>query len=397
MAKPKSIAWLYKSAAAALMVLIGVGRLVSAQPPEIGHAASVATASDSAASAAGVASSRGPAANATGLELPGGLLASQLGLVINLDDPYSVDIGDYYRLRRRIRADHVLQLRLPVQAGLSEAEFDHLVAQISAHFGPEVQALALAWREPYAVQCNSITGALALGFDRKLCLNPCERSRHSPYFAAMGRRPFSEHGIRPAMLIAAPTVAQARALIDRGIRADGSLGLRGAPPAKALFVTSHDAARNVRATAYPPAGLIEGKGIAVVQIPIEQLGDQQRVLVVQVGAAQVPQIDSLGWLPGALADHLTSFGGELGRSTGQMSAMAWIAAGATASYGSVSEPCNHLQKFPNPKLLLLNYMFGQTAIEAYWKSVDWPQQGLFIGEPLAAPFASRSARAAAAP
>jgi uncharacterized protein (TIGR03790 family) len=260
-----------------------------------------------------------------------------------------------------------------------------------------VQALALAWRAPYAVQCNSITGALALGFDRKLCLNPCERSRHSPYFAALGRRPFSEHGIRPAMLIAAPTVAQARALIDRGIRADGSLGLRGAPPAKALFVTSHDAARNVRAAAYPPAGKVDGKGVEVVQMPIEQLADQRRVLMVQVGAAQVPQADNLGWLPGALADHLTSFGGELGRQTGQMSAMAWITAGATASYGSVSEPCNHLQKFPNPKLLLLNYLFGQTAIETYWKSVEWPQQGLFIGEPLAAPFGARAARAASSP
>jgi hypothetical protein len=39
-------------------------------------------------------------------------------------------------------------------------------------------------------------------------------------------------------------------------------------------------------------------------------------------------------------------------------------------------------------LLLLSYLQGQTAIEAYWKSVEWPQQGLFIGEPLAAPFAT---------
>ena len=36
-----------------------------------------------------------------------------------------------------------------------------------------------------------------------------------------------------------------------------------------------------------------------------------------------------------------------------MSALDWLESGATASYGTVSEPCNHLQKFPHPQLLLL--------------------------------------------
>jgi len=37
----------------------------------------------------------------------------------------------------------------------------------------------------------------------------------------------------------------------------------------------------------------------------------------------------------------------------------------------------------------LHYLQGATAIEAYWRSVAWPQQSLFVGEPLAAPFAPR--------
>ena len=69
-----------------------------------------------------------------------------------------------------------------------------------------------------------------------------------------------------------------------------------------------------------------------------------------------------------------------------MSVLSWIDAGATASYGTTSEPCAHLQKFPDPQALLLFYVQGATALEAYWKSVRWPQQGLFVGEPLAAPF-----------
>jgi uncharacterized protein (TIGR03790 family) len=70
-----------------------------------------------------------------------------------------------------------------------------------------------------------------------------------------------------------------------------------------------------------------------------------------------------------------------------MSALRWLDAGATASYGTVSEPCNYWQKFPNPAVLLKWYVSGSTAVEAYWKSVAWPSQGLFVGEPLAAPYA----------
>jgi uncharacterized protein (TIGR03790 family) len=103
----------------------------------------------------------------------------------------------------------------------------------------------------------------------------------------------------------------------------------------------------------------------------------------------VQQQETLRFADGALADHLTSAGGRFDGRGPQMPATEWIAAGATASYGTVSEPCNHLQKFPHPQVLLMNYLQGATAIEAYWRSVAWPQQGAFIGEPLAAPFARR--------
>jgi uncharacterized protein (TIGR03790 family) len=78
-------------------------------------------------------------------------------------------------------------------------------------------------------------------------------------------------------------------------------------------------------------------------------------------------------------------GGDL-LGTGQMSVLRWLQAGSTATYGTVSEPCNHWQKFPNPLVLLKHYLHGETATEAYWKSVAWPTQGLFVGEPLAAPY-----------
>ena len=124
---------------------------------------------------------------------------------------------------------------------------------------------------------------------------------------------------------------------------------------------------------------------------IDMLGTHgaDRVLLYETGLPQVSKLDTIRWVPGALADHLTSFGGRLDGASGQMNVLEWISSGATATYGTVSEPCAHAQKFPHPQLLLLHYAQGSTAIEAYWKSVAWPQQGVFVGEPLAAPFARR--------
>jgi hypothetical protein len=69
-----------------------------------------------------------------------------------------------------------------------------------------------------------------------------------------------------------------------------------------------------------------------------------------------------------------------------MSSLRWLEAGATASYGTVVEPCNLPAKFPNPAIVIARYVSGETLIEAYWKSVAMPGQGIFIGEPLADPF-----------
>jgi uncharacterized protein (TIGR03790 family) len=323
----------------------------------------------------------------------GRLRAADIGLVINTADPYSVAVGQYYARRRGLQPAQVLRLSLPVRPTLTPQEFARLQEQVAAAFGEGTQALALAWAQPHAVACNSLTGALALGFDAALCANPCGRpARSSSYANSATARPWATHGLRPAMLLAAETEAQAMALIDRGVAADGSLA-QGAEPPQAWFLSSADAARGVRQRLYPPAEApLPAPGLAVevrmgTEAALAEAG--RRVILVQAGSAQVNPPAPAAWWPGALADHLTSAGGALAGGHGQSTALAWIASGATASHGTVSEPCNHLQKFPHPQWLLLHYRQGATAIEAYWKSVLWPQQSLFVGEPLAAPFAPR--------
>ena len=315
------------------------------------------------------------------------LQAADIGLVINTADPYSVQVGEYYAQRRKLAPEQVLRLQLPLKPALDAAEFEALRVAIGQHFGAATQALALAWTAPYAVDCSSITGALAMGLDTEFCKQTCGASRPSPYFNAATARPYDDFGWRPSMLLAARTVAQAQALIDRGVAADSSLARGGRLPVSVMLLSTDDAPRRVRMALYPPAGPLRGAGVDVRLRPAAELAQAKRVLMVTTGSVQAPTEAPIDWVPGGLGDHLTSFGGALAPGHGQGTALDWIASGATASHGTVTEPCNHLQKFPHPQVLLLHYLQGSTALEAYWKSVAWPQQAVFVGEPLAAPFA----------
>lgn len=320
------------------------------------------------------------------------LTNKDIGLVINTADPYSVEVGEFYMRARKLSPDQVLRIELPLKPVLLPEEFEHLRSAIDTHFNGTTQALALAWTMPYAVSCNSITGALALGFDSGLCAETtrtCSPSRPSPYFNALTSKPYASFKMRLSMLLAAKDAAGAKTMIERGVAADHSLGLRGAPPTNAYFLTTSDRARSSRAPLFPPSGPLRGTGIVIHSEKAQSIDHVDRLLIYETGATHVDKLDTLNWVAGALADHLTSFGGRLDGKSGQMSALEWIASGATASYGTVSEPCAFQQKFPHPKVLLLHYARGSTALEAYWRSVAWPIQGVFIGEPLAAPFAKR--------
>lgn len=318
----------------------------------------------------------------------GRITAKDLGIVINTDDPYSVQVGEYYAKARGIPANRVLRISLPIKAILSPEEFEVFKKQIDGFFGARAQALALTWRLPYGVNCNSITGALAMGYDGKLCGNTCAApSRASTYFGSVSVKPYTNHQMRLSMLLAAKDADSAKALIDRSVKSDGSLGLRGAPAVNAHFVTTSDSVRSVRQQLFPPAGSNPVFGVDVHLDQTDALKNADRVLLYQTGRAQVDFLDTNEFVPGALGDHLTSFGGILDKAHGQMTVLSWIDAGVSATYGTTSEPCAHLQKFPHPQALIGFYLQGASALEAYWKSVAWPQQGLFVGEPLAAPFA----------
>ena len=167
--------------------------------------------------------------------------------MINVNDPYSIKVGQFYIDARQLTESQVLRVELPLRAELTPDEFRVLDERIRQFFGTDTQALALAWSQPFAVDCNSITGALALGFDSALCSKTCAPSRKSSYLNAYTSRPFTDLQMRPSMLLAAKNVAMAEDMISRGVASDHTLGLRGSPPVNAHFLATSDNARSSRA------------------------------------------------------------------------------------------------------------------------------------------------------
>lgn len=311
-----------------------------------------------------------------------GLGADQLGVIVNDDDPDSVAIAAYYADKRGISAANLIHVRFkPGRSTLSREEFGKLKRQVDRKTPKKVQAYALTWAQPYRVDCMSITSAFAFGFDPAFCASTCKPTRPNPYFNSGAARPHAAYRIRPTMSLAAASVAEAKQLIDRGVASDGSN-----PAGTAYLVSTSDKARNVRAAGYGALRTRMQPIIPTEIIEANALENRPDVMFYFTGLTHVPALDSNSFLPGAIGDHLTSAGGDL-FGTGQMSSLRWLQAGATGSYGAVVEPCNFPAKFPLPAVVMAHYLQGETLIEAYWKSVQMPGQGLFIGEPLARPFA----------
>jgi uncharacterized protein (TIGR03790 family) len=312
-----------------------------------------------------------------------GLSPERLGVLYNLDDAAGRQVAAYYAAQRTVPAENVLGVHLPNVAVMNPEAFISLRTRALDQLPANVQSLLLVWSKPYAVGCMSITSAFAAGYRDEFCMPGCARTPQNPLFNGNGWLPADTVGWWPAMLLPSADTALARKLIQRGVAADNTR-----PPGTLYLVRTADEARNVRAASYADVVLRLAHRLRIVELSAPIAHDIPDVVGYFTGATRVEELAHLRFRAGAVADHLTSSGGVL-EGGGQMSALAWIQAGATASYGSVSEPCNFPEKFPNVSVLFEHLTQGETVLEAYWKSVAMPGQGLFIGEPLARPFGAR--------
>jgi hypothetical protein len=90
-------------------------------------------------------------------------------------------------------------------------------------------------------------------------------------------------------------------------------------------------------------------------------------------------------LPGAICDHLTSFGGIMDPCD-HTSMCEFLRYGAAAASGTVTEPYAIAEKFPTAAMHV-HYARGCTAAESFYQSVACPYQLLIVGDPLCRPWA----------
>ncbi len=312
------------------------------------------------------------------------LTGPRLGIIYNIDDSASEGIARHYAQRRAIPTENVLGVHLGRADVIAPSAFAPVRDALITRLPSSVQSLALVWSRPYAVGCMSVTTAIAAGYRPEFCEPGCGLTAQNPLFDSDDWLPADTVGWWPAMLLPSADSELAQALIERGLRAE-----HGNTPGTVYLERTADTARNVRAATYPRVELTAGDSVHIVELSAPIAHELPDAIAFFTGAERVDDLAAIHFLPGAVADHLTSTGGVLYGGS-QMSALAWLAQGATASYGSVSEPCNRLEKFPDIEVFLKHYVHGETVMEAYWKSVKMPGQGLFIGEPLASPYGARS-------
>lgn len=309
---------------------------------------------------------------------------TELGIVFRSGDQGSEAIAREYQRARGVPSANVVAVTVAREPVISPSALAALRASAWRGLPARVRAVLLVWTQPYAVGCMSITTAVAAGYRPEFCEPGCARTAASPFYDAETLDAATREEWRLAMLFPADTPQFARELLERGLAADGTF-----PRGTVYLVDTADAARNVRSAEFPAVVSAFGQRLLIRRIRDSETTPLGYVLGYFTGVARVTHLGELGFRPGAVADHLTSTGGVL-VGADQTTALEWLRAGATASYGTVSEPCNNPGKFPSPGVFLSHYLRGDTLIEAYWKSVAMPGQGLFVGEPLARPFAAAS-------
>ena len=183
-------------------------------------------------------------------------------------------------------------------------------------------------------------------------------------------------------MITSSNLAQAEAIIDQGVAADATF-----PTQQVILGKSTDTIRNVRYLSFDDA-VFDARVLgsyALIEMNSSSPNGLTNLLGYQNGLYEF-NILSNAFIPGALADSLTSYGGVIFWPNDHTTLLTFLNAGAAGSYGTVVEPCNYLEKFPTPH----DYFYQQRGFslaESYYMSLTNPYLGLIIGEPLSAPFA----------
>ena len=332
-------------------------------------------------------------------------------VIIDEAAPDSVAIGEYYLQVRDIPAGNVLRLNAPVLD-----TFDDVINNLATPIKDYVATQGIEDQIDYLVLTKGIPYKFSGKRDSVASILFSEETDTWPGYCYLGkvelRNPYAykaeyfdyniqyEKGSIPlknrrlVMMLSGFSVAGAMNNIDSGGSSDETEPLGTIYMFSAPYDSAHP---TTTARLYPRHDQIPGARAALTSLGIASehyvvasesqasLYDAPDVMGYLTGAARVEVLSNTYW-PGSVADHLTSFGGDLLNAGGQMSILEFTDQGVAGSSGTVTEPCNYQQKFTNA-LLYERYAVGFNLAEASWMSLVQPWQTILVGDPLAQPWA----------
>lgn len=80
---------------------------------------------------------------------------AEVAIIVNRQDPQSVDVAAYYQLVRNIPAANVIEVSFPAAlTSITQKDFEIIKAQVDAAVSalPDIQALVITWTEPWKVK-----------------------------------------------------------------------------------------------------------------------------------------------------------------------------------------------------------------------------------------------------
>ncbi|NOS71665.1 MAG: TIGR03790 family protein [Verrucomicrobia bacterium] len=339
------------------------------------------------------------------------LLAGGSGLnvvvVVNTNSTNSLQLGNYYCEKRGVPSENVLRINWTggnivwTRAQLDSVLRTPLAAMLTARgISNQIEYLVLSMDIPYRVtnttvnvnnNFNGTTSALFYGYKD----NPADTYTTCTLVGGSTNFYAGSEGIYRqtppisatsnswlAIMLTSTNLDAAKAIVDRGVMSDGSF-----PTQTVYLARSYDLIRSSRYVLFDDAIFdtrLRGNYSARYTNTYTSYG-LGTMLGFQNGVQQYNLYDT-AFAPGAMADNLTSFSGFLFEISGHTGVMDFMNSGATASYGTVTEPCAYLEKFPSPR----NYFYqsrGFSIAECYYQSLTNPYLGVLVGEPLGAPFA----------
>jgi hypothetical protein len=368
-----------------------------------------------------------------------GLGPENLLLVINSASPNSLAVANEYIDARHIPAGNIVYLSLPPQF-IESIDVDNfrklilepVVEQIKARkLNRQIDCIAYSADFPHAVQLktdiggrklqqaitpvasiNGLTYLYSTVLQKDLNYLMLNANRYAPpvhRFAAtqplkmapargfkrttgwemdgspMPNRPDRGYILSTVIGISAGrgnTVEEIKQMIRRSAAADGT-----APKGTIYYLVNNDIRSKARQWGFRPAV----QQLAALNVNAEIIQGAIPVNKNDVAGAMVGIAD-FDWtksgskiLPGAICEHLTSYGGIMFGNAGQTPLSAFIRAGASGASGTVTEPYAIQEKFPSP-FIHVYYATGCTLAESFYQSVSGPYQLLIVGDPLCKPW-----------